>query len=265
MLDYKIHNQDEGQDYLVLIHGLGGNSKIFYKQLKQYKQEFNVITIELPGHGNSPDINNYFGEFTSKIAAREVLKTLDYLNIQKAHFVGVSLGTIIIHDILQIEPYRVISTVLAGTVTRFSTFSKILLFFGNLVKNFTPYMWIYSLFARIMMPKSNHKESRLTFVKEAVKMKRKNFLGWYELCYTVEESYRNVQEKAYMVPKLYVSGSEDHLFINPLKKDIEQDPNATLHIIEHCGHVCNIEKPKEFNKISLEFLLQSKEALKQAT
>lgn len=264
MLDYKIHSNVEGQDYLVLIHGLGGNSNIFYKQLKHYKRQFNVVTFELPGHGNSPDINTYKDGFTSQIAAKEVIETLDYLNIGQAHFVGVSLGTIIIHDILQTTPNRVQSTVLAGTVTRFSLFSKLLLQIGNMVKRFTPYMWIYRLFARIMMPKLNHKESRLTFVREAVKMNRKNFLGWYSLCYTIEQSYQDVQKMAAHIPKLYISGSEDHLFINPLRKDIKHDANAKLCVLEHCGHVCNIEKAKEFNQISLNFLLENKSKLKQA-
>jgi len=27
-----------------------------------------------------------------------------------------------------------------------------------------------------------------------------------------------------------------------------------LHIIEQCGHVCNIEKHKEFNQIAIQFI-----------
>lgn len=57
----------------------------FYKQLKHYKRQFNVVTIELPGHGNSPDINTYKNGFTSEIAASEVIETLDFLKIGQAH------------------------------------------------------------------------------------------------------------------------------------------------------------------------------------
>ncbi|MFC0560209.1 alpha/beta fold hydrolase [Halalkalibacter alkalisediminis] len=264
MLDYKIHNREKDQEDLVLIHGLGGNSSIFYKQFKHYKKEFNVITIELPGHGKSPDLHTYMEEFSYQVAAREVLTTLNSLGIKQAHFVGVSLGTIIIHYLLQDAPERVKSAVLAGTVTRFTPFSKGLLLLGKAIKDFTPYIWIYRLFARIMMPKSNHKQSRIIFIKEAIKMKRSNFLGWYDTCYSVEESYKDVQRIASGIPKLYVSGSEDHLFIGPLKEDIENDPNATLVVIEKCGHVCNLERAKEFNDLSLTFLLEQQEPMKQA-
>jgi pimeloyl-ACP methyl ester carboxylesterase len=264
MLDFKIHNKVEGQEDLVLIHGLGGNSSIFYKQFKEYKKQFNVITIELPGHGKSPDLHTYLEGFSYKVAAKEVVKTLNSLGIKKAHFVGVSLGTIIIHYLLQDAPDRVKSSVLAGTVTRFTPFSKVLLLLGKAIKDFTPYMWIYSLFAHIMMPKSNHRQSRVTFIKEAMKMKRSNFLGWYDTCYTIEQSYVDVQRTASDIPKLYVSGSEDHLFIGPLKEDIDNDPNATFVVIEKCGHVCNLERPKEFNEISLRFLLEQQEPMRQA-
>ena len=264
MLDYKIHNREKDQEDLVLIHGFGGNSSIFYKQLKQYKKQFNVITIELPGHGKSPDLHTYLEGFSYQVAAKEVIKTLNSLGIKQAHFVGVSLGTIIIHYLLQDAPDRVKSAVLAGTVTRFTPFSKVLLFTGKAIKNFTPYIWIYRLFARIMMPKSNHTQARITFINEAMKMKRRNFLGWYDTCFTIEDSYKNVQRTASNIPKLYVSGSEDHLFIGPLKEDIKNDPNANLAIIEKCGHVCNLERAKVFNDLSLNFLLDQQEPMRQA-
>lgn len=264
MLDFKVHNKEEGQEDLVLIHGLGGNSTIFYKQFKQYKKQFNVITIELPGHGNSPDLDKYLEPFTYKIAAREILLTLDSIGVTKAHFVGVSLGTIIIHYLLQDAPERVKSAVLAGTVTRFTPFSKFLLFVGKAIKDFTPYMWIYSLFAHIMMPKSNHKQSRTIFIREAMKMKRTNFIGWYNTSFTIERCYVDLQRVASDIPKLYISGSEDHLFIGPLKQDIKSDSNASLVVIEKCGHVCNLERPKEFNELSLNFLIEQQELLRQA-
>jgi len=33
-----------------------------------------------------------------------------------------------------------------------------------------------------------------------------------------------------------------------------RDPLASIHVIEKCGHVCNIERADEFNRVSLSFL-----------
>ncbi len=56
------------------------------------------------------------------------------------------------------------------------------------------------------------------------------------------------------VPKLFISGSEDHLFLRMVKNYVRTDPLAILHILERCGHVCNIEDPAGFNQASINFI-----------
>ena len=211
MLEYKVYNKDHSNEDLILLHGIGGNSNIFYKQLKFYREHFNVITIHLPGHGNSPSIDAYSKDFSHQRAADEVLKTLDFLNIKRAHFVGVSLGSVIIHYILKDSPERIQSAVLAGAITRFNLFSRVLIQLTKAIKSITPHMWIYNMVAHIIMPKANHKMSREVFVREAKKMKRSDFIGWFNTLNKIATSYDKVPKIAKHIPKLYVSGSEDHL------------------------------------------------------
>ncbi len=253
MLDYKYY-QREGLEHIVLLHGIGGSSQIFYKQIDEYREKYNVLAIHLPGHGKSPDIDEYEKKFSYDLVVEEIGKTMDHLKIKKAHFVGISLGSVLIHHILQKEPERVESAVLGGAVTGFNLFSRTLLLMGMLIKEVTPFMWIYSLFAHIMMPKPNHKKSRGLFIKEAQKMTRSNFLSWFEIVGKVAITYKNVQERSENIPKLYISGKEDHLFVRGLEKDTKGDANAQLIILDHCGHVCNIEKSQEFNLASLTFI-----------
>ncbi|WP_064093119.1 alpha/beta fold hydrolase [Rossellomorea aquimaris] len=258
MLDYEYHIGD-GKEVIVLLHGIGGNSSIFYKQIDEYKKEYHVLAIHLPGHGASPNLDAYGKKFSFDIVVNEIEKTMDKLNIQQAHFVGISLGSIILHHLLQRKPERVKSAVLGGAVTRFNSLSSILLSMGGLFKGVTPHMWIYRLFANIMMPKANHKKSRELFIQEAQKMKRTNFLLWFDLIRTVEATYESVQENSKAVPKLYISGREDHLFLEELKKDIKGDISAELIILDQCGHVCNIEKADQFNIASLAFIKEKEE------
>jgi pimeloyl-ACP methyl ester carboxylesterase len=255
MLDYKFYKREGIKDTIVLLHGMGGNSKIFYKQIDAYREYFHVLAIHLPGHGESPDIQDFKSPFSYDVVVDEIIKTLDSLCIGKAHFIGISLGSIVIHHILQTQPSRVKSAVLGGVITRFNALSKILFQMGNTIKNFVPFMWIYRIFAHIMMPKVNHKQSRRIFIEEAKKMKRENFLSWFKVIGKANEAYQGVQAKSGNVPKLYISGQEDHLFVHKLLKDIKGDKSAEVLIIEKCGHVCNIEKPIEFNEATLRFLM----------
>jgi pimeloyl-ACP methyl ester carboxylesterase len=253
MLDYKLY-EGKGSEYLVLLHGIGGNSKIFFKQIKAYSKHYNVLAIHLPGHGKSPDLDSYKEKFTFDLIVKEIGNTLDKLSIRKAHFVGISLGSIIVHQVLKTEPDRVRSAVLGGAITRLNTLARFLLKLANAVKGIIPFIWLYRILALILMPKENHKHSRKFFIHEAKKMLRNNFLGWYQLATDVESTYDNV--KSIKIPKLYISGAEDHMFINELKEDLRGDESSELIILEQCGHVCNIEKADEFNHHSLEFLMK---------
>lgn len=239
---------------LILLHGIGGNSNIFYKQIDAFKAHFNVLCIDLPGHGKSPHVDTYASRFSFDVVVEEIERTMEALHIQRAHFVGISLGSIIIHHLLQRAPERVISAVLGGTITRFDLLSTSLLAIGQRIKYFTPHIWIYSLFAQVMMPKANHSTSRRFFIQEAKKMTRHNFFTWFMLIQNVKHTYEHVQTFGGSVPKLYISGEEDHLFVKGLLQDIKNDVKASALILERCGHICNIERAKEFNDATLQFI-----------
>ena len=116
-----------------------------------------------------------------------------------------------------------------------------------------PHGVLYNLFALEMMPKNNHKESRQLFVKQAKKMKRSDFLDWFNLILINQNFYDNREIKDDNISKLYIFGSEDHLFISKANSYVEKDKNAKLHIIDGAGHMCNIDGYKEFNNVAIEF------------
>ena len=49
-------------------------------------------------------------------------------------------------------------------------------------------------------------------------------------------------------------GEEDHLFLPSIKRIVDKHVQSTLHIIENCGHVVNVERPDDFNSTTLKFL-----------
>lgn len=253
MLHYKIRHLDDQADWVVFCHGLGGSSKIWYRQIKEFSLHFNLLFIDFRGHGGSqhlPELKKY----KHKEIAKEVIEVLDHLNIQKAHFAGISLGTIIIHSIMGIAPERILSVVMGGSITSFDLKRRLFLILGDIIKFVIPYMWIYSLFAWVLMPRKHHKKSREIFIREAKKLGQKEFQKWYKVIKNLNPIYERLIGKELSFPKLYISGSEDYMFIKSLKKDIQWDPYSKLKIIPQCGHVCNIDRHKEFNRISLQFL-----------
>lgn len=258
MLNYTTFFSKEGAEWVVFLHGIGGGSGIWIKQIRDFKKQFNLLLIDLPGHGDSLyGLDDMVEPSFSKIS-EEVLKVLDQENIRKAHFVGISLGTIIVQSLHDTAPERVSSMILGGAVEKFNLTAKAIINIANTVKHLLPYMWLYKLCAFILMPKKHHKEARLSFVKEAYKLGRKEFLHWYKLHRQVESTVKQAKSKALNVPKLYIMGSEDYMFLPAIKQSVCRTKQEMLHIIERCGHVCNIERHKEFNEKALMFLTSMK-------
>lgn len=254
MLYFKKFELTATHPWVVFVHGAGGNSSIWFKQLKEYKQNFNVLLLDLRGHGKSPKVEKNQHNYTFRDIAKEIIETLEAAQIAKAHFVGISLGTIIIRTIGELAPEKVQSMTLGGAITRLNIRARFLSGAGNLVKNVVPYMWLYSLFAWIIMPKKRHENSRNLFIAEAKKLCQKEFLRWYRLTYEVNPLLRYFKEKELPVPTLYLMGEEDYMFLPPVQAIVREHKFSTLHIVPNSGHVCNIDQPEVFNMVSINFI-----------
>lgn len=150
-------------------------------------------------------------------------------------------------------PQRVKSMTLGGAVIRLNIRSRLLVSLGNLFKNYVPYMWLYRLFAYVIMPSPRNAESRNLFVREARKLCQREFKRWFELTSEVTPLMRYFREKELRIPTLYIMGEDDYMFLNAVKEVVKRHHSATLSVIKRCGHVCNVESPSEFNRRSLEF------------
>ena len=256
MLSYSVYNNDKSTKWVTFVHGAGGSSSIWFRQIRAFNEEFNVLLVDLRGHGNSQNQNNHSPskDYTFKDISNDILEVLNHLKIKKSHFIGISLGTILIRDLAERNPDMVESMIMGGAILKLNTRSKFLMGFGNVFKSVVPYIFLYKLFAFIIMPKKNHKESRLLFVKEAKKLYQKEFLRWYKLTAQLKPVLSLFRMKDINIPTLYVMGEQDHLFLPSIKKVIKDHRSAQLHVIKNCGHVVNVEQPIEFNERVLAFL-----------
>ncbi|MBL6729723.1 MAG: alpha/beta hydrolase [Bacteroidia bacterium] len=256
MLHYTRYPNKTSKEWVTFVHGAGGSSSIWYKQIRAYTQHYNVLLLDLRGHGNSkPSLLNAFEErYTFEVIVADIIEVLDYEKIDKSHFVGISLGTILIRQLAESYPQRVQSMIMGGAIIKLNLRSQILMRFGNVVKSIIPYLWLYRFFAFIIMPKKNHRESRLLFVREAKKLYHKEFLRWYKLTSELNPLLRFFRQVDVGIPTLYIMGEEDYMFLPSVQKLSSNQPSATLAVVPQCGHVVNVEQPIEFNAATLKYL-----------
>ncbi|MFV0574137.1 MAG: alpha/beta fold hydrolase [Vibrio sp.] len=259
LLFHKTYLHPTSQEWVVFVHGAGGSSSLWFKQIKDYRQHYNLLLLDLRGHGRSKQAAKSLlpKHYSFQDVTTDILDLMDHLQIEKAHFVALSLGTILVRNLAEIAPERVQSMVMGGAITRLNMRSKVLVKLGDWSKNVIPYMWLYNLFAYIIMPQKGQKESRHLFIREAKKLCQSEFKKWFTLSSNVNPLMRYFREKELDIPTLYLMGELDYMFIRPVKEMVQKHKSSELHEIPDCGHVCNVENSSEFNLHSLAFIKQN--------
>lgn len=211
--------------------------------------------MDLRGHGKSIHEHVKSSEtYSFRLIVDDIHEVLNYHDIQQAHFVGVSLGTILIREYVDVYPDKVMSASYSGAITDLDLRSKFLIQFGHLSKQVIPFHMLYKLFAWIIMPGKAHASARALFNEQAGQISQDEFLRWFELTRTVDEILIKFNDHQILTPSLFVMGDRDHLFLSMVKNLIQSHPHYNLVIIENCGHVCNVEKPVIFNREILSFI-----------
>tara|TARA_B100000767_G_scaffold246675_1_gene246427 strand:- start:1458 stop:2240 length:783 start_codon:yes stop_codon:yes gene_type:complete len=256
LLNYYSYPHTTSKKWVTFVHGAGGSSSIWFKQIRSFKKHFNILILDLRGHGNSmPTLKDSFNpKYTFDSITNDIVEVIDFLKIKKSHFIGISLGTILIRNLAEKYPELVQSMIMGGAIIKLNFRSQVLIKFGNIFKSVIPYMLIYKLFAFIIMPKKNHKRSRLLFVNEAKKLYQKEFIRWFKLTSEINPLLRFFRAKDIKIPTFYIMGSEDHLFLPSIKNIVAKHVTSYLFVIKNCGHVVNVEQPEMFNNQTIKFI-----------
>jgi 3-oxoadipate enol-lactonase len=103
--------EEEGEGpAVVCVHGLGGSSNS-WTPLMPALARHRVIRVDLPGSGRSQRAE---GPLSIERYVEAMLTICERLNVQRAHWLGHSMGTIVCQHIAASQPKRVASVALFG-------------------------------------------------------------------------------------------------------------------------------------------------------
>lgn len=255
MLYHRILRCDSSQEWVVFIHGAGGSSNVWCRQIRVFNRFYNLLMVDLNGHeASSVSCKPTHRRYTFRSVALDVVEVLDYYMLKSCHFVGLSLGTIIIREIANIDQRYVKSMILAGAVLKLDFKTKILSKIADRLKDHVSCMSLYKFYAYLIMPRSSHKTSRLMFIHDAARITHHEFIKWMALNHNLAKFLKaHVQE--FQIPTCYIMGSEDHVFLSQVRSHVETNmEHSRLYVIPGAGHVCNVDKSVDFNMAAILFL-----------
>lgn len=255
MLNYKVISNNPDNRWVVMLHGAGGSIEVWFRQVPDFARHFNLLLVDLAGHGGSVSDMFCQGLNFDKVA-RQVMEVVNELGIVKSHFMGLSLGSIVVRVIAESYPSRVESMVLAGAVTQLNLKTRILIKVVDACKHIIPYNLLKRIIAKYLIPRSRYAKSKNLFLKSAQKLSFDHFLQWMKLGDKVGRLMSSLFEsKQVLIPTLYLMGEDDHLFLSQAQLEVSRSgENVSMIVVPDAGHVCNIDNKSFFNRVSIDFL-----------
>ncbi|HEX9949716.1 MAG TPA: alpha/beta hydrolase [Thermodesulfobacteriota bacterium] len=228
--------RQRGGDSLVFIHGAGGNQTFWRNQMDYFKRAFNVIIMELPGHGAAPGP----GAQEIKGYALWIKCALDELKLSSPFVIGHSMGGAIAMDLAVRFPALPKGLVLVSTGARLRTVPDIL----NGIKQAFPET--VKLICERSFAQDAPEELRRFAVAEMMKNPPHLLHGDFSACdrFDIMEQVQNIGS-----PTLVICGDQD--ILTPIKHSrflADKIAGAHLEIVEKAGHRVMTEQPEEFNK-----------------
>lgn len=236
-------------EWVLFLHAAFVNHKMFQPQIEYFENKYNILAVDLIGHGESTDTKK--GDCLEKMSTW-IYDIMSVEKIKKIHIVGISLGAVLAQDFANRYPEAVNSLACFGgydinnfdkKMQKENSASQIIM----MLKAFVSIKWF---------AKANKKISAFSlqaqndFYNMNIQFSKKSFLYLASLNNMV-----NVfQTKPRKYPLLIGCGKFDiPMELEAVKDWKNREPKSKVVIFENAGHCVNMDMPQKFNEVMEDF------------
>ena len=246
-LYYELHGK-EGAPWLILSHSLACTVRMWDPQIAAFKDRYRILAYDMRGHGQSAAPA---GPYTLDMLADDVLALMRELKIDRACYVGLSIGGMIGQHLALKEPKRFEKMVLADTghtqtpetIKQWEERIRIAqaqgmkpLVAGTMERWFTPAF------------RDRPQAQRIAELIAATPV-----AGYVGCGQAIMKLNTTGRLKDIKLPVLAITGEADAA-AGGTKYIGEHLPGAKFVNIAQAAHIANIEQPEKFNQALREFL-----------
>ncbi len=232
----------QGQTALIFIHGWSCDGRYWQKQISDFANEYQVITVDLAGHGHSSLSRS---EFSMLSFANDAKAIIDKENIDRAILIGHSMGGGVIAEAARLMPEKVVGIIGIDTLQNVAEHTPQSVI-DEMTKPFdADFKSAVQNFVSAMFPEGSDqqlvnwvKEDMSSAPKEIALSAFRNYLGQY-----VNGEAANVFQDI-TIPVVSINA---RLWPTAPEENRKHIKNYQLFYIEETGHFPMLEKSDEFN------------------
>jgi 3-oxoadipate enol-lactonase len=245
----------ENAPVVVLSHTLASAAEVWGYQLPVLRHRFRVILYDIRGHGESEATGD---SYSLEELATDVVRLLDFLSIERAAFVGASLGGMIGQVLALTAPARLSALVLCATGSKAdegmqANFDERI----ETVRRKGMESQVQPTLGRWFSPEFLQSAPRTAdWIADLIRATSPD--GFVGCCRALQKLDVIGQLKEIRTPTLVVAGEKDQGFPLSVAQAIhERIEGSELQIVSGAAHLAIVEQAHRFNEILLPALLRS--------
>ena len=231
---------------IVFLHGVGSDKSVWHPQLDHFGKSRRAIAFDYPGYGDSDAAPE---GMTRDDYAAAILAAMDCLSIREAHICGLSLGGVVAIAIYHVAADRCASLILADT---FAVHPEGRAIYDRSIAGSQDLPAMAEARVDILLAQPADPEVRREVVETMARIDPAVYRTGAEAVWLADQRAR---AGAIARPTLVLAGDKDLVTPVDLSNElVDLIPDARMQVIRDAGHLSNLERASEFNRIVEDFL-----------
>ena len=248
--------EDEGEgDVVVCVHGLGGSSNTWTPLLPALARH-RVVRVDLPGSGRSQRAE---GALTMARYVEAVRSVCARLGVERAHFLGHSMGTIVCQHIAAAQPKRVASLALFGPLIAPPDAARTAML-ARAAKARESAAGMHEITQALLQgaisaDTRQHRPVTVAFVRES--LMRQDGEAYARSCEALAGAQAAAVDRI-EAPVLLITGDEDGVAppqaVRAMADRLHNASSKRVVVLPKCGHWTPLQRPEECQRELRDFL-----------